>query len=283
MELPDLVRELAPLDSAGARGAQALRPRARPRRRLGRGVTRYRAGSSRGAGRGPLARRAFLAHRRGAAPRGRRLREVPLRVAARRPGRGGAHPALRRQVRRLRVEPGRLRAGVRLLRDGADGLPAESRRRGRSSTRSGRSAPRRTAGLAAWCSWGWASRCSTPPRCSGPRASCPTRRATPSPEGRSPSPRRAWVPAIDRYVREGHPYRLAFSVTSAIPEKRVRLMPVERTHPLPELVAGHRRVRRGRGASGRWWRTSASGASTWAGRTPRRSATPSPGSRSSWT
>ena len=45
-----------------------------------------------------------------------------------------------------------------------------------------------------------------------------------------------WVPAIDRYVLEGHPYRLAFSVTSAIPEKRARLMPVERTHPLPELV-----------------------------------------------
>ncbi len=31
-----------------------------------------------------------------------------------------------------------------------------------------------------------------------------------------------WVPAIRRYVREGHPYRLAFSVTSAIPEKRAR-------------------------------------------------------------
>ena len=55
-----------------------------------------------------------------------------------------------------------------------------------------------------------------------------------------------WVPAIDRYVREGHPYRLAFSVTSAIPEKRARLMPVERTHPLPELVraiANYARVR----------------------------------------
>ncbi len=44
------------------------------------------------------------------------------------------------------------------------------------------------------------------------------------------------VPAIRRYVREGHPYRLAFSLTSAIPEKRARVMPVERTHPLPELV-----------------------------------------------
>jgi 23S rRNA (adenine2503-C2)-methyltransferase len=44
------------------------------------------------------------------------------------------------------------------------------------------------------------------------------------------------VPAIHRYVREGHPYRLAFSVTSAIPAKRVQVMPVERTHPLPDLI-----------------------------------------------
>jgi 23S rRNA (adenine2503-C2)-methyltransferase len=44
------------------------------------------------------------------------------------------------------------------------------------------------------------------------------------------------VPGIRRYVREGHPYRMTFSITSAIPEKRARLMPVERTHPLPELV-----------------------------------------------
>ena len=44
------------------------------------------------------------------------------------------------------------------------------------------------------------------------------------------------VPAIRRYVREGHPYRLTFSITSAMPEKRAQVMPVERTHPLPELV-----------------------------------------------
>ena len=55
-------------------------------------------------------------------------------------------PHLRREVRRLRVEPGRLRAGVRLLRDRAAGLPAQPRRRGRSWTRCCRSAPRRTAG-----------------------------------------------------------------------------------------------------------------------------------------
>jgi len=45
-----------------------------------------------------------------------------------------------------------------------------------------------------------------------------------------------WVPAIRRYVREAHPYRLAFSVTSAIPAKRAQVMPVERTHPLPTLL-----------------------------------------------
>ncbi|PTL81123.1 radical SAM protein [Vitiosangium sp. GDMCC 1.1324] len=44
------------------------------------------------------------------------------------------------------------------------------------------------------------------------------------------------VPAIRRYVSEGHPYRLAFSVTSAIAEKRLQVLPIEKAHPLPELV-----------------------------------------------
>jgi 23S rRNA (adenine2503-C2)-methyltransferase len=44
------------------------------------------------------------------------------------------------------------------------------------------------------------------------------------------------VPAIRRFVREGHPYRLAFSLTSAIPEKRAAVLPVERTYPLPTLL-----------------------------------------------
>ncbi|MFP2961886.1 radical SAM protein [Myxococcus sp. 1LA] len=48
------------------------------------------------------------------------------------------------------------------------------------------------------------------------------------------------VPAIRRYVREGHPYRLAFSVTSAIAEKRAQVLPIEKTHPLPELIAAIR-------------------------------------------
>jgi 23S rRNA (adenine2503-C2)-methyltransferase len=48
------------------------------------------------------------------------------------------------------------------------------------------------------------------------------------------------VPAIHRYVREGHPYRLVFSLTSAIAEKRQKLMPIEATHSLPELVSAIR-------------------------------------------
>ena len=45
-----------------------------------------------------------------------------------------------------------------------------------------------------------------------------------------------WVPCIRRCVLEEQPYRLAFSLTSAIPAKRAQLMPIERTWPLPELV-----------------------------------------------
>jgi 23S rRNA (adenine2503-C2)-methyltransferase len=45
-----------------------------------------------------------------------------------------------------------------------------------------------------------------------------------------------WVPGIRRYLRERLPYRLAFSITSAIPQKRAQVLPVERTWPLPVLV-----------------------------------------------
>ncbi|MFN0064113.1 MAG: radical SAM protein [Myxococcaceae bacterium] len=44
------------------------------------------------------------------------------------------------------------------------------------------------------------------------------------------------VPGIRRYLREDAPYRLVFSLTSAIPEKRAKVMPIEKTYPLPELV-----------------------------------------------
>jgi 23S rRNA (adenine2503-C2)-methyltransferase len=45
-----------------------------------------------------------------------------------------------------------------------------------------------------------------------------------------------WVPGIKRYLAEELPYRLTFSVTSAIPAKRLQVLPVEKTHPLPSLV-----------------------------------------------
>jgi 23S rRNA (adenine2503-C2)-methyltransferase len=43
------------------------------------------------------------------------------------------------------------------------------------------------------------------------------------------------VPAIRRFARESHPFQLLFSLTSAIPEKRTRLMPIELRYPLDEL------------------------------------------------
>lgn len=44
------------------------------------------------------------------------------------------------------------------------------------------------------------------------------------------------APAIRRFTKQRHPFRLTFFLTSAIPEKRLQLMPVERLHPLPELI-----------------------------------------------
>src|SRR5262249_7327634 len=44
------------------------------------------------------------------------------------------------------------------------------------------------------------------------------------------------VPFIRRFIAEHQPYRLIVSLTSAIPEKRRELLPVERTYPLPELM-----------------------------------------------
>lgn len=45
-----------------------------------------------------------------------------------------------------------------------------------------------------------------------------------------------WVPGIRRYRADRLPWRLIFSVTSAIPEKRAQVLPVERTWPLETLV-----------------------------------------------
>jgi 23S rRNA (adenine2503-C2)-methyltransferase len=44
------------------------------------------------------------------------------------------------------------------------------------------------------------------------------------------------TPLVRRYTREGWPFRLSISLTSAIPDKRAALMPVERAFPLAELA-----------------------------------------------
>ena len=57
------------------------------------------------------------------------------------------------------------------------------------------------------------------------------------------------VPQIRRFTAEGHKFRLAVSLTHAIPRKRLPLMPIERVHPTLDLVAAlhdHARARRTR-------------------------------------
>jgi 23S rRNA (adenine2503-C2)-methyltransferase len=56
------------------------------------------------------------------------------------------------------------------------------------------------------------------------------------------------VPMIRRYTAEGHKFRLCVSLNAALPEKRAALMPIERGHPLDELVDAVREhaARRGR-------------------------------------
>jgi 23S rRNA (adenine2503-C2)-methyltransferase len=57
------------------------------------------------------------------------------------------------------------------------------------------------------------------------------------------------VPQIRRYTAEGHKFRLAVSLTQATPQKRLPLMPIERTHPTEDLVAAlhdHARTRKTR-------------------------------------
>lgn len=49
------------------------------------------------------------------------------------------------------------------------------------------------------------------------------------------------VPQIHRFVDERRPYRLAFSITSALPEKRRKLMPITERYPLDELAEAIRR------------------------------------------
>ncbi len=55
------------------------------------------------------------------------------------------------------------------------------------------------------------------------------------------------VPMIRRFTRERRPYRLIVSLTSADPARRRELLPVEATHPLPELMEALREYHRATG------------------------------------
>jgi 23S rRNA (adenine2503-C2)-methyltransferase len=55
------------------------------------------------------------------------------------------------------------------------------------------------------------------------------------------------VPMIRRFTAEGHKFRLCISLNAAIPEKRRALMPIERGHPLDELVDAAREHAAARG------------------------------------
>lgn len=56
------------------------------------------------------------------------------------------------------------------------------------------------------------------------------------------------VPAIRRYTAERQPYRLVVSLTSADPEVRRELMPIENTYPLAELMEAVREHQAATGA-----------------------------------
>ena len=109
------------------------------------------------------------------ADRRRRHREVAVRAGRRRPGRDRAH-ALPRPHHRVRVDPGRLRHGLRVLRHRPGRVPAPAHhRRDRRAGGPGRPpGGTRPAGWATWCSWAWASRWPTTTGC-GPRSAHPRR------------------------------------------------------------------------------------------------------------
>jgi 23S rRNA (adenine2503-C2)-methyltransferase len=55
------------------------------------------------------------------------------------------------------------------------------------------------------------------------------------------------LPAIERYVDEGHPYRLMLSLTSAFQDKRERLLPIARRYDVESLARAMTRLARSRG------------------------------------
>jgi 23S rRNA (adenine2503-C2)-methyltransferase len=55
------------------------------------------------------------------------------------------------------------------------------------------------------------------------------------------------VPAIQRFARSDHRMKLVFSLGSAIPEKRLQLMPIQRTYGFEEFLSSIAEYARSRG------------------------------------
>ncbi|HEV7498793.1 MAG TPA: radical SAM protein, partial [Vicinamibacteria bacterium] len=55
------------------------------------------------------------------------------------------------------------------------------------------------------------------------------------------------LPMIERYTDEGHPYRLILSLTSALPERRARLLPIAQRYAVADLLDAMRRHAERRG------------------------------------
>ena len=185
---------------------------------------------------------------------------TPLRTLG---GRQGHHPqdaveALRRRARRVgadalprpghdvRLQPGRLRHGLPVLRH-RPGRPAaqhvdrRDRRAGRrrrpvAGPRRGRPAAR--VGSPTWSSWAWASRWPTTRPSSAPYAGSPTRRPTGSacPPAASPSPPSAWCRGCNQLAEEGIPVTLALSLHAPDDELRNELVPINTRFSVAETV-----------------------------------------------
>ena len=152
---------------------------------------------------------------RGVGQRRRRHGEVAVGARRRRPGRDRAD-ALPGPGDRVRVQPGRLRDGLRLLRHRAGRLrPPPHRRRDRRAGRAGRAARRATpvGGCRTSCSWGWASRSPTT-TARGPRSSACTTTSASSARHLTVSTV-GIVPGIRRLAGERLPVNLAVSLHAA--------------------------------------------------------------------
>ena len=206
----------------------------------------------------------LLPHAADAGPRaGLRRRRHPqdaVAAARRRAGRERAD-GLPRPGHRLRLQPGRLRHGLPVLRHRpgrADPQPVHrrDRRPGRSgspaSPRAARS-PARRRGCRTSSSWAWASRWPTTPRVIAARAPAHrTRRPRgwACPSGTSPCRRSGWCRRCAGSTDEDLPVTLALSLHAPDDDLRDELVPVNQRWKVAEVLDAAWRLRGAHGAAG---------------------------------